>query len=242
MILTLDIGNTRAKAAVFDDNELVDHISWVNEDVKHLKDLIAQYDITACAYANVGKERICIEEYLNAIGLPYIRVTGNTKSGLNNPFPTLGADRLAADVGAKSKYPKGDLLVVDVGTCITYDLITEEGTIVGGNISPGLQLRLKSMNDYTALLPLVPIEGERPLMGYDTPTALRSGVIYGVIFEIKGYVDLLRKKHEGLTLVLTGNHVEEIAAHVTETLNIEEHLVDFGLLELAKQHIKGIDI
>ena len=119
---------------------------------------------------------------------------------------TLGADRLAAVMGAQSLLPHRTVLVIDAGTCITFDLLLSDGHYLGGNISPGLEMRLRAMHEFTARLPLVSAEGDNPDYGYDTITALRSGAKSGIRLEIMGYLAQVRAKHPDACAFLTGGN------------------------------------
>ena len=117
---------------------------------------------------------------------------------------TLGMDRLAAVVGANYLSPGRNLLVVDAGTALTYEFIDAEGNYWGGNISPGIYTRFKTLNACCDKLPLIERKGETPEFGFDTETAIRAGVIRGIEFEIIGYITLLQKKYPDLLVFLTG--------------------------------------
>ena len=119
---------------------------------------------------------------------------------------TLGPDRLAAVAEACMQQPGRDLLVIDSGTAITYDLVTADGLYVGGNISPGIGMRLKALHHYTGKLPLVDKEGERVSIGDTTETAIREGVLQGVDYEIDGYIRAYTLKYPELLVFLTGGN------------------------------------
>jgi type III pantothenate kinase len=117
---------------------------------------------------------------------------------------TLGADRVAAAAEAWCQQPGRDLLVIDMGTAITYDMITSQGIYLGGNIAPGIDMRFKALNHYTGKLPLVSKDGERVNIGDTTDTAIREGVLQGVSYEIKGYIETYKNKYPHLLVFLTG--------------------------------------
>ena len=160
MNLIVDIGNSTVKAAVFDGEKLLVRRRLTG----HLPDALAMladefHPIEACAYASVGTEMPQVEQMLrHLVPNALLRVTGLTPSPLRSAYrtpETLGADRWAAVVGAAKLLPATDLMVVDVGTCITYDYVSAEGTYQGGNISLGLGMRLRALHEQTARLPLV---------------------------------------------------------------------------------------
>ncbi|MBQ5722460.1 MAG: type III pantothenate kinase, partial [Bacteroidaceae bacterium] len=142
---------------------------------------------------------------------------------------TLGADRLAAAVGARSLKPGKDLLIIDAGTCITYEVIDAKGNYWGGNIAPGMQMRLRALNEFTAKLPLVSAEGNVPGMGYDTETAIRSGVLRGMKYEIEGYIRSMRSKYPKLLVFLTGGDKINFDATIKSIIFADKFIVPRGL-------------
>lgn len=106
---------------------------------------------------------------------------------------TLGLDRIAAVVGAVMQCPDKAVLIVDAGTCVTYDLLTADGTFAGGNIAPGIRLRLRAMHEHTGKLPLIDDAGETPEIGFSTETAMRAGAVLGIAYEIEGYIALVKQ-------------------------------------------------
>ncbi len=142
---------------------------------------------------------------------------------------TLGRDRVAAMVGAQTLQPEATTLVIDAGTAITYDLLVGGRTFEGGNIAPGVEMRLQALHTFTKRLPLVEQEGELPLLGTDTPTAIRSGVLRGVIYEIEGYIDAITEKYPELLVFLTGGDAFLLAANVKRAIFADNNLVLKGL-------------
>ena len=232
MQLIIDIGNTRAKASIFDKDKLVFQTAWTNNDEEEILNIIQKFKPTCCAFSNVGHEHLLITEALHRFGIPVLRVSATTPSPVHNPFPTLGSDRLAAIVGAVTLLPHRELLVIDSGTCVTYDYIDADANLIGGNISPGLMLRLKAMHDHTALLPLIPIEGEVPDAGYDTPTAMRVGVVRGLQYKIEGFIRDYAKNHPQLEVFLTGGDSSLFSSDLQQRIHIEPQLVAIGLNRL----------
>lgn len=139
---------------------------------------------------------------------------------------TLGMDRVAAAVGGWTLYPGHNLLIVDVGTAVTYDVVTADGCFSCGNIAPGVGMRLKALEHFTAKLPLVDSRGETPQFGISTETAMRSGAVFGVVGEIMYY---LSKLPSDTRLVLTGGWGTDIARHLTVRATIKPCLVSIGL-------------
>lgn len=232
MTLLFDIGNTRVKAALYSGDTFIREEKWIDNDIHHLLQLIGDSKISHCAFSNVGRERPELCSFLHTITEDILFVDGTTRSPLNNPFPGLGADRYAAAVGAWTLCPKHPLLVIDAGTCVTYDFISAEGKITGGNISPGLMLRLKSMHEHTALLPLISAEGPTPLVGYNLDTALRSGAYLGLHFEIEGFIRHFTQENTNLQVFFTGGDMFEFDDDLAHRIHTETQLIDIGLLTL----------
>ncbi|WP_295770442.1 type III pantothenate kinase [uncultured Mucilaginibacter sp.] len=205
--LVIDIGNTLTKIAVFDGEELIGagHYPVVKDD--DLGHLFINYYITVAIISTVKKE---IEPWVGYLQ-QRCKVTYFNREmayGIHNHYrtpQTLGADRLAAVLGAKSLYPGIDCLVIDAGTCITYDGIDAAGNYYGGSISPGLQMRFKALQHYTSVLPQVDADaGFDKLYGDDTVTAIRSGVQNGILYEVLGFIQSYSKQAESLNIILTG--------------------------------------
>lgn len=141
---------------------------------------------------------------------------------------TLGADRLAAAVGAAALYPERDLLVVDFGTAITVDLV-EDGAYKGGNISPGVKMRFRALHDYTARLPLADITDERLRFGDSTISAIEQGVMQGVVNEIEGYMRLFSAKNRKISTIFTGGDAKYFVKRIKNAIFADCELVVCGL-------------
>lgn len=206
MKLMLDIGNTRMKVAVpGTDGPRV--IYQGNASVHDLLAVTSGLDIDGGLWCSTRGADAALEALLSEMGVE--RLTHETPVPLKNCYgspQSLGMDRMAAAVGAWSMAPAGGcpLLVVDAGTAITFDLVSAYGEFLGGNIAPGIGLRLRSLYEHTGMLPLVEPDGELPAVGHDTQTAIRCGVIQGVNRELDGYVADLRRTYPDLLIFLTG--------------------------------------
>ena len=235
MNLTIDIGNTRAKIILFDKKTPVyEEILSGNMD-KALERIVSQYKPEQCAWCNVGGNEEKFTQLLKKLPCPTIRLTGLSEvpvQVLYKSKETLGADRLAAVLGATSLYPETDLLVIDAGTCITYDLVDAQGNYYGGNISPGIEMRLKALHHFTARLPKIEEEGECPEIGDNTETAIRNGVIKGLTYEIEGYVKQWRNTYPHLKIFLTGGSKFDFSSPLNEELLTDRYLVARGLNRL----------
>ena len=205
--LIIDIGNTVAKLVAFDGDEPVEEVRTSNESLAALGAFAAKYAFTHGIVGAVREITPQAEDRLQALHIPLLRFTSSTPVPITNRYrtpQTLGSDRLAAAVGARSLKPGKDLLIIDAGTCVTYEVIDALGNYWGGNIAPGMHMRLRALHEFTAKLPLVEAEGAVPGMGYDTDTAIRSGVLRGMKYEIEGYIRSMRAKYPKLLVFLTG--------------------------------------
>lgn len=210
MNLIIDVGNTRIKTAVFDDGKMIHNESLTNDSfVSEAKKFIKKYKCTSAIISSVGSvNKSQIDELRAEISL--IELDYNTKVPFVNKYSTpktLGVDRIALVSSAISTYPNKNVLIIDAGTCITYDFLNNEGNYYGGAISPGLQMRYKALNVFTEKLPLLEPSEKFELLGNSTETSIHSGIINGVINEIDGMIKQYRKKNTDLTVVLTGGDV-----------------------------------
>lgn len=237
MNLTIDIGNTRMKVAVFDGDRLVVEQGFEESDPRHIRHMVERYRPERIAHCTVAAENPAINAVLDDLGLPVLHVTGCTPApvsvGYRTPH-TLGADRLAAVVGAAALQPNTDLLVIDAGTCITYDFITADGHYLGGNISPGVEMRLEALHARTARLPRIEADGDTPDVGYDTTTAIRAGVVRGIGYELQGCIRHWQKRHARLKIFLTGGDRYAFSDAVRVNLLTDSHLVARGLNRLLQ--------
>lgn len=153
---------------------------------------------------------------------------------------TLGTDRLAAVVGANYKQPGKDILIIDIGTCVTYDFINSKGEYLGGNISPGPEMRLTALHEYTSRLPLVLIDGDVPFIGTDTLTAIRSGVMKGIEYEIKGYIDSLTTNYPQLLVYLTGGVRLNLHNSKKSSIFADKFIVPDGLNRILEYNNESV--
>lgn len=230
MNLIVDIGNSSTKAAVFNGDTIVLREHLEKDVINGLSEIAADFDIRACAFSSVGESDSDVVRALRRISSYTLQVTGLTPTPLICDYATpetLGADRLAAAVGAYTCCPDRHLLIIDVGTCITYDYVSNDRHYLGGNISLGLGMRFRALHDQTALLPLVTPEGEVPEIGKDTFAAIRAGVINGIESEIKGYIRSFLYNHPDGHIFMTGGN----GFRFVKELEIERNntLVEIGL-------------
>lgn len=230
MNLIVDIGNTRAKFVVFDAGTPIAQREAPNDTLEGLADYARRFPIERTIVSSVAKATEESEAEIAKLSCKVVRLDSATPLPVDITFPpAMGADRIAAIVYAMYSHPATPLLVVDAGTCITYEMIDSHGRYVGGNISPGVRLRFQAMHDHTALLPLVDSQGDTPLAGYDTDTAMRSGVMLGVKHEIEGYIRTLLGQAPDLQVYITGGDHIELDNAFTNIIHADKYLVPRGL-------------
>jgi type III pantothenate kinase len=238
--LVIDIGNTFSKLALFNNREILNVAQVDNLTSHYLQDFLLDKNIDNSIISSVNNEiedfeAILREEtnYLRFNGLSPTRIINNYKTP-----QTLGLDRYAAIIGAEALYPNQNCLVIDAGTCVTYDFVDSKKNYHGGSISPGIIMRLKAMNRFTSRLPLIEPRYDIDLnYGDDTSTAILSGVQKGIIYEAIGFINSFYTAWKELRVLLCGGDVKffdtelknSIFAH---TLKTEPHLVLTGLNEV----------
>ena len=234
--LCVDLGNTRMKAAIFEDAKLI-HVAVLERDMIHdLQTLITAYKPEKSILSSVILHDKKIEELLSGSTSLHIL---NHQSKLNFSMAvgkpeTMGADRLALAAASVHFFPKMNNLVIGLGSCITYNFINSAGVFMGGSISPGLEMRLKSLKDYTALLPLVEKDWNFPLIGYDTKTNILSGVIWGMAKEIEGITEAYQEKYGNFNVVLTGGDCNYFERLLKKKIFADPDLLFKGLYAISE--------
>lgn len=232
MNLVIDIGNSTVKLAIFEEDVLTHVVVDDGQSMDGLSNLLAEYTIDKGIVATVVD--ICPDtlEKLAKLSFPVLWLDKDTPLPVINLYETpdtLGYDRIAAAIGAYEQFPEKDILVIDAGTAITYEFIDAKGQYHGGNISPGVYMRFKALKQYTSRLPLVGPEGLILPMGKDTETAIRSGVMKGVEYEIQGYIMSLRHKYPELLVFLTGGDEFSFDSKLKNIIFADRFLVLKGL-------------
>ncbi len=206
--LAIDFGNTRVKFGVFEGGVLkLSNFVDAEEAEKQFDVLYASHNPDAIVFCASGNSKDFVT-FLEKRGLSYEMVSAATQVPFKNLYKTpetLGLDRKMLMVAASKDFPEFDTLVIDAGTCVTYDFKTRNGEYLGGAISPGLQMRFKAMHQFTAKLPdLKASKNEVPLIGADTFESMQSGVINGLVAEIDGLIDRYKLEYDELKIILTG--------------------------------------
>jgi type III pantothenate kinase len=254
MNLVVDIGNTRTKIAFFENNELVEKAILENGTLGELSAAINGRAIEGTILSATGADTEGVEDFLKS-HYPFVKFDHTTPIPIKNKYKTpetLGKDRLSAAIAAKMMFPKENCLVIDAGTCLTYNFVTANSLFIGGNIAPGLTMRLKAMHHFTARLPEIEryTEGSREgrensdlmdIVGTSTESAMRIGAQVGVLAEIEGFVERFIRNFGKIKVILTGGDGEFIMKHVVlHERYFERHLVFQGLNQILNFNLKNI--
>ncbi len=246
MNLCIDQGNSRTKVALMtDEGKMINHFIYKSFSSAEVERLFELYEITDSIISSVVNIEAAVVNTLHRRSQHFVLFDHNTPVPIVNRYDTpetLGQDRLAAAVGAKSLCPEENLLIIDAGSAITYDFVSAEGEYMGGNIAPGLKMRFIMLQRMTKKLPLVEVDENEliPLFGKNTRDAIAAGVIRGVAYEVKGYMRTLGEKVPHYRTFLTGGNAPYVLNNVrtsrTEKREIryEKHLVLIGLNEILR--------
>ncbi|WP_116790631.1 type III pantothenate kinase [Flavobacterium psychrotrophum] len=222
MLLAVDIGNTKIKLAVFEGAALLQRFSFGKEEaVAGVENIFLTCpQITHSILSVVGKEddelflllkkQTAVIAVSHALTFPFINKYATPA--------TLGIDRMVLAAGAVLQYPAQNRLVIDAGTCITYDFTDAADNYLGGAISPGLQLRYNAMHTFTAKLPLLYPEMPQNYIGNSTAQSMHVGATYGLLHEIEGFINTYVQDYQQLTVILTGGDAEFLAKRLKNTI------------------------
>ncbi len=234
--LCLDFGNTRLKAALFFDGVLSEIIVLENNVTGHLQKILEQYQPYNSILSSVIEHTEDLEILLNA-KTSFHKLSNKSQLPFTIPVgkpETVGADRLAIAAAAVDLFPHHNNLVIALGTCITFNFINSSHQLIGGSISPGMEMRFKALNYYTAKLPIVKADWNVPLIGYDTVSNIQSGVVFGMTKEIDGIIDAYKKRFGNFNAVLTGGDIPFLAPHLKNKIFADPDLIFKGLYAISK--------
>ncbi|MDR0546582.1 MAG: type III pantothenate kinase [Dysgonamonadaceae bacterium] len=231
MNLVVDQGNSSAKVALFEQDTLLKTECFPVLSPEVLQTWLGTFHPDAAILSSVKKEENDFNTFLRQFFPVFYELSYQSALPLQIDYcspQTLGTDRIAAAVGANYLQPKRNLLIIDVGTAITIDFVSASGVYRGGNISPGPELRFKALHQFTGKLPLVEDEGETPALGFDTATAIRSGVMNGIARELDSYIEEFQKNEQVFSF-LTGGYAFYFESKLKNTIFADENLVSKGL-------------
>ncbi|MDX1283398.1 MAG: type III pantothenate kinase [Draconibacterium sp.] len=240
MNLVIDIGNTRTKFSVFNRGEVLITVPVEDFGPKQIELLMDEYPALEKAILSSVKDysselKKCLQQNFKQ----FVELNEETLLPIENCYSTkdtLGKDRIAAVVGAFDLYPETNILVVDAGTAITYDLLTDKGKYLGGNISPGIEMRYKALNQFTGKLPKVNQQQFDKLFGTTTEDAIRAGVQHGVVFEADKAIDTFKEFYNNLKVIITGGDAEFFDKKLKNSFFVHFNLIALGLNRILEHN------
>jgi len=234
MKLIIDIGNTRVKTALFDDSGIAELITIEDLSIDFLTELFSKHqNIRSAIMASVREVKQEITGLLSS-KTRFIRLDETTPLPFVNKYATpntLGNDRVAAVAGASSLFPGQNVLVIDAGSCITYDFINATGEYLGGSISPGINMRFLALNSFTGKLPLINFDSGRQakLTGTDTSESILSGVQNGVLQEVDGIINAYKQQYSEVNVVVSGGDYKYFDKYLKNNIFASPNIVLTGL-------------
>jgi type III pantothenate kinase len=234
--LCLDFGNTRLKAALFEEAQLKQIIVLEKDPFEHLQQIISEHCPEQSILSSVIDHETTIEELLSS-KTKFHRLSNASKLPFTIPVgkpETVGADRLAIAAASVFLFPHQNNLAIGLGSCVTFNFINQFHKLLGGSISPGMKMRFKSMHHFTAKLPLVNADWNVPLIGYDTKTNLQAGVVLGMAKEIDGIIDLYAEKFSNFNVLLTGGDIGIFQPHLKNKIFADPDLIFKGLYAISQ--------
>lgn len=234
--LCFDFGNTRKKLAIFNEARIKEVVSLPGDSTEIIQSLIDKFQPRKSILSSVIDHNTAIEALLTS-RTKFHKLSHLTKVPFTTPVgkpETIGADRLALAAAAVHYYPKKNNLVIGLGSCITYNFVNKYHEFVGGAISPGLEMRLKALNYYTAKLPVVTADSNVPLIGYDTNTNILSGVVLGMAKEIDGFIESYKDRFRNFNVLLTGGDIVYLGSHIKNKIFADPDLIFKGLYAISE--------
>jgi len=233
MNLVIDIGNTRTKFSVFNRGEVLITVPVDEFRPEHVEVLKNEHpDLKKVILSAVKDYSPDLKEVLKNEFDRFIELNADTPLPVENCYAskeTLGKDRIAAIVGAFDLYPETNVLVIDAGTAITYDILNNKGQYLGGNISPGIDMRFKALNQFTGKLPLVHHQEFEKLYGTTTEEAILAGVQHGVVFEVDRAIDAFKEFYKNLKVIITGGNADFFDKKLKNSFFVNFNLIPLGL-------------
>ncbi len=239
MKLVIDSGNTLVKLAVFNGSQIVELLKTPDLSIQTIAQLLDKYkNINSAIFSSVRENTQELENFLDQ-KVHFISLDGKTLLPYKNNYTTpetLGKDRIAAVAGAQNLFPTNNVLVIDAGTSITYDLLTSDGEYMGGGISPGMQMRFDALNTFTSKLPLIKAEYDKDiaLIGNSTSKAILSGVQNGVLQEVDGIIEEYKADFSSLKIVICGGDNKYFDKYLKNNIFAAPNLVLQGLIKILQ--------
>ena len=234
----IDAGNSSIKIAFLENSAILTSVAFAHDDKAGLEEYLKSLpQIDGSILAAVRNVEATIVEAIKQKSDLFINLSADTPVPVHNLYKTpetLGKDRLAAVVGAYSMFPGKDVLIFDAGTALTIDFLDRNGNFRGGNISPGLNMRFKALHEYTEKIFFCEQSDDYQLIGENSSSAIVSGVQFGMIFEVKNYIDIFVKKYPELVVILTGGDMNFFVNKFETRIFAEPNLVFIGLDKIIK--------
>ena len=237
-ILCLDFGNTRLKGALMVNDRAESYYHALDSYLDTWKPIIEESKPERIILSSVVHTDTLLEDYFRTVASFHtlsIHSKLNFTIEVNQP-ETIGADRLAMVAGAVKQFPNRPILVIGMGTCITYSMIEKNHCFTGGAISPGVDMRFLAMHQQTAKLPLVEFNADINQVGKDTTANLQSGVLYGVLGELEYMISALEQQYQGIEVILTGGNAPYFAERLKRRIFADPDLIYKGLNAIAQIH------
>lgn len=234
--LCLDFGNTQLKYAVFVNGQYYKEGKLSSDHPSEMENVLTQFQPERSIMSSVVNHTEELEETLRSKTI-FHKLSIESKLPISSPVGkphTIGADRLAMVVAAITSHPKENNLIIGLGSCITYNFINKYHEFIGGSISPGMEMRFKALNYYTAKLPKVDADWNIPLLGYDTKTNIQSGVINGITQEIEGMIHLYKEKFNKFNVHLTGGDTAFFGSLIKNKIFADPYLIYKGLYAISE--------
>ena len=237
--ICLDFGNTRLKCAVFENDNIKTTIVLNEDPVTDLQTVIKEYKPERSILSSVVNHSEEIENILEK-QTRFHKLNYQSKIPFTIPVgkpETVGADRLAIAAASVFLFPGKNNLAIGLGSCITFNFINQFHELLGGSISPGMEMRFKAMHQFTAKLPMTEADWNVPLIGYDTKTNLQSGVVLGMASEIDGIIDLYKKRYSNFNVLLTGGDIAFFEPHLKNEIFADPDLIFKGLYAISQINV-----
>ncbi|HXB10328.1 MAG TPA: type III pantothenate kinase [Puia sp.] len=234
--LCFDFGNTRMKCAVFTDGNFAEEIVLADDSEATIMPLLHRYQPERTILSSVIDHHPGVETLLQQ-HTQFHKLGHRSRLPVTTPVgkpETIGADRLALVVAAVTLFPGKNNLIIGLGSAITYNYVNKYREFIGGGISPGMEMRFKSLQTFTAKLPLVRADWNFPLAGYDTRTNILSGVILGMAREIDGIIGAYEEKYDNFNVLLSGGDAVYFTRHLKKKIFVDPYLIYKGLYAISE--------
>lgn len=243
--LVIDIGNNRTKLGLFENANLVAKEVLSADQQTKILEWLTNHQPKNTILSTVGQPLpVKLEQQIRTLSLYFIKLSQDTPLPIQSQYQTpetLGKDRIAAVIGASVHFPNEHCVIIDAGTCITYEVLHARKGYLGGNIAPGLYMRYKAMHEFTANLPLVENEEVLQIIGYSTKSAVQNGGQLGCLYEIEGFVADMELKIGQLNVILTGGDADFFAKKMKRKIFVHHNLVLEGLNKILSYNVEKLE-